>query len=80
VRRQTDVLCGQATNTIALCDLCRGTIFLIFIDLKQYLRHSMMGTGRAIQSVLFKQPQLQIARAYTLLPAEPGQADDELRF
>jgi hypothetical protein len=40
----------------------------------------MMGTGRAIQSVLFKQPQLQIARAYTLLPAEPGQADDELRF
>ncbi|KAM0701216.1 hypothetical protein Q7P35_011577 [Cladosporium inversicolor] len=35
---------------------------------------------RAIQSVLFKQPQLQIARAYTLLPAEPGQADDELRF
>lgn len=38
------------------------------------------GTERAIQSVLFKQPQLQIARAYTLLPAEPGQADDELRF
>lgn len=38
------------------------------------------GSERAIQSVLFKQPQLQIARAYTLLPAEPGQADDELRF
>ena len=38
------------------------------------------GGARAIQSVLFKQPQLQIARAYTLLPAEPGQADDELRF
>ena len=38
------------------------------------------GKERAIQSVLFKQPQLQIARAYTLLPAEPGQADDELRF
>ena len=38
------------------------------------------GTERAIKSVLFKQPQLQIARAYTLLPAEPGQADDELRF
>jgi ferredoxin-NADP reductase len=38
------------------------------------------GQERAIQSVLFKQPQLQIARAYTLLPAEPGQADDELRF
>lgn len=36
--------------------------------------------GKAIKSVLFKQPQLQIARAYTLLPAEPGQADDELRF
>ena len=35
---------------------------------------------RAIQSVLFKQPQLQIARAYTLLPAEPGQPTDELRF
>jgi hypothetical protein len=35
---------------------------------------------RAIKSVLFKQPQLQIARAYTLLPKEPGQADDELRF
>jgi ferredoxin-NADP reductase len=35
---------------------------------------------RAIQSVLFKQPQLQIARAYTLLPRELGQADDELRF
>ena len=35
---------------------------------------------RAIQSVLFKQPQLQIARAYTLLPAEPGQPSDELRF
>jgi len=38
------------------------------------------GGARAIQSVLFKQPQLQIARAYTLLPAEPGQAHDELRF
>jgi len=38
------------------------------------------GQERAIQSVLFKQPQLQIARAYTLLPAEAGQADDELRF
>jgi hypothetical protein len=38
------------------------------------------GTERAIKSVLFKQPQLQIARAYTILPAEPGQADDELRF
>jgi hypothetical protein len=35
---------------------------------------------RAIESVLFKQPQLQIARAYTLLPAEPGQPSDELRF
>jgi hypothetical protein len=35
---------------------------------------------RAIKSVLFKQPQLQIARAYTLLPKEPGQPDDELRF
>jgi hypothetical protein len=35
---------------------------------------------RAIKSVLFKQPQLQIASAYTLLSAEPGQADDELRF
>lgn len=38
------------------------------------------GVSRAIQSVLFKQPQLQIARAYTLLPPEPGQAPDELRF
>jgi hypothetical protein len=38
------------------------------------------GSEKAIQSVLFKQPQLQIARAYTLLPAEPGQADNELRF
>jgi len=38
------------------------------------------GTERAIKSMLFKQPQLQIARAYTLLPAEPGQADDEMRF
>lgn len=38
------------------------------------------GGERAIQSVLFKQPQLQIARAYTLLPAQPGQPDDELRF
>jgi hypothetical protein len=38
------------------------------------------GTERAIKSVLFKQPQLQIARAYTLLPSEPGQPDDELRF
>lgn len=38
------------------------------------------GEKRAIRSVLFKQPQLQIARAYTLLPRELGQADDELRF
>lgn len=38
------------------------------------------GGERAIRSVLFKQPQLQIARAYTLLPPEPGQAADELRF
>ena len=35
---------------------------------------------RAIKSVLFKQPQLQIARAYTLLPRQAGQTDDELRF
>jgi hypothetical protein len=35
---------------------------------------------RAIQSVQLKQPQLQIARAYTLLPPELGQAPDELRL
>lgn len=33
-----------------------------------------------IRSILFKQPQLQIARAYTPLPPIPGQAPDELRF
>ncbi|GAB7365329.1 hypothetical protein MBLNU230_g6409t1 [Neophaeotheca triangularis] len=36
---------------------------------------------RAVVSVLFKQPQLQIARAYTLLPStEESQANGELRF
>lgn len=35
---------------------------------------------RAITSVQFKQPQLQIARSYTLLPTEPGQDPSELRF
>lgn len=35
---------------------------------------------RAITSVQFKQPQLQIARAYTLLPQQQGQDMDELRF
>jgi len=33
-----------------------------------------------IRSVLFKQPQLQIARAYTLLPPSPSQPPEELRF
>ncbi|KJX96112.1 hypothetical protein TI39_contig831g00011 [Zymoseptoria brevis] len=37
-------------------------------------------TERAITSVEFKQPQLQIARSYTLLPQAPGQPMDELRF
>ncbi|KAF2720642.1 hypothetical protein K431DRAFT_285559, partial [Polychaeton citri CBS 116435] len=36
--------------------------------------------SRAVTSVEFKQPQLQIARSYTILPPAPGQADDELRF
>lgn len=35
---------------------------------------------RAITSVEFKQPQLQIARSYTCLPQEQGQDEDELRF
>lgn len=35
---------------------------------------------RAITSVQFKQPQLQIARAYTCLPQQQGQHMDELRF
>jgi len=34
----------------------------------------------AITSVQFKQPQLQIARSYTLLPRTDGQEKDELRF
>lgn len=33
-----------------------------------------------IKSLLFKQPQLQIARAYTLLPRLPAQDPAELRF
>ncbi|KAF2168006.1 hypothetical protein M409DRAFT_65568 [Zasmidium cellare ATCC 36951] len=35
---------------------------------------------RAITSLQFKQPQLQIARAYTCLPQQQGQHMDELRF
>ncbi|CZT18788.1 uncharacterized protein RCC_04632 [Ramularia collo-cygni] len=35
---------------------------------------------RAITSIEFKQPQLQIARSYTCLPQEQGQDMDELRF
>ncbi|KAK3631225.1 hypothetical protein LTR56_017000 [Elasticomyces elasticus] len=35
---------------------------------------------RAITSVQFKQPQLQIARSYTVLPPIEEQASDELRF
>lgn len=35
---------------------------------------------RAVTSVQFKQPQLQIARAYTCLPQQQGQHMDELRF
>ncbi|KAK4980664.1 hypothetical protein LTR42_000973 [Elasticomyces elasticus] len=35
---------------------------------------------RAITSVQFKQPQLQIARSYTVLPPTEGQTSDELRF
>ena len=35
---------------------------------------------RAITSVQFKQPQLQIARSYTLLPRMSGQDRDELSF
>lgn len=36
--------------------------------------------ARSITSVQFKQPQLQIARSYTLLPRKEGQDEDELRF
>ncbi|KAK3115504.1 hypothetical protein LTR53_005080 [Teratosphaeriaceae sp. CCFEE 6253] len=36
--------------------------------------------AHAITSVQFKQPQLQIARSYTVLPPMEGQAPDELRF
>ena len=36
--------------------------------------------ARSITSVQFKQPQLQIARSYTLLPPVEGQDDDVLRF
>lgn len=36
--------------------------------------------ARSIKSVQFKQPQLQIARSYTLLPTVEGQDEDELRF
>lgn len=35
---------------------------------------------RAITSIEFKQPQLQIARSYTCLPQEQGQHMDEVRF
>jgi ferredoxin-NADP reductase len=35
---------------------------------------------RAITSVEFKQPQLQIARSYTCLPQAQGQPMDEIRF
>ncbi|KAK4550853.1 hypothetical protein LTR36_000433 [Oleoguttula mirabilis] len=35
---------------------------------------------RAITSVQFKQPQLQIARSYTVLPPVEGQGPQELRF
>ncbi|EME48033.1 hypothetical protein DOTSEDRAFT_122528 [Dothistroma septosporum NZE10] len=35
---------------------------------------------RALTSVEFKQPQLQIARSYTLLPQQWGQHEDEIRF
>ncbi|EMC96409.1 hypothetical protein BAUCODRAFT_59271, partial [Baudoinia panamericana UAMH 10762] len=35
---------------------------------------------RGVTSVQVKQPQLQIARAYTVLPRVPDQASDELRF
>ncbi|TKA67290.1 hypothetical protein B0A55_09233 [Friedmanniomyces simplex] len=34
----------------------------------------------AITSVQFKQPQLQIARSYTVLPPDEGQGPEELRF
>ncbi|WPG98882.1 Hypothetical protein R9X50_00168200 [Acrodontium crateriforme] len=37
-------------------------------------------TQHVITSVQFKQPQLQIARSYTLLPPVEGQDKDELRF
>lgn len=35
---------------------------------------------RAITSIEFKQPQLQIARSYTCLPQQQGQHMDEVRF
>ena len=36
--------------------------------------------ARAITSIQFKQPQLQIARNYTLLPPKEGEDSSELRF
>ena len=36
--------------------------------------------ARAITSIQFKQPQLQIARNYTLLPSKDGEDPSELRF
>ncbi|KAK5108093.1 hypothetical protein LTR62_008810 [Meristemomyces frigidus] len=44
------------------------------------LDHEQIHDARALTSVQFKQPQLQIARAYTVFPPTTDQAPDDLRF
>ncbi|KAK4580257.1 hypothetical protein LTR86_000460 [Recurvomyces mirabilis] len=42
--------------------------------------HGQLHETRALPSVQFKQPQLQIARSYTVLPPTKDQSPDDLRF
>lgn len=56
------------------------SIFALRPATNKTIRATVPDAEWAITSVEFKQPQLQIARSYTCLPAQPGQAEDELRF
>lgn len=56
------------------------SIFTLRPDTSSIISNSDAPSKRTITSVQFKQPQLQIARNYTLLPPKDGQDPQELRF
>lgn len=83
---------GQSTNTATPADFVRYalarkedvsstcSIFTLKPASTASIDTQALYNRRALSSVQFKQPQLQIARSYTVLPPVQGQDPQELRF